>query len=199
MSIVKERSVVKLDSAYESNMHLYAPLGCGFQTGAGTVLNVLKPGPETSIAIFGMGCVGIAALLAAKYMGAGQIIAVDIVQSKLDLARELGATHCINSRETPGLLEALKQATGGEGVNLAVDCTGVIPVINTAIDALAPCGTAALVGMPPPEAKLSFDAGQFVKDNKRLVGVIEGDANPQKVDPVAGPLFLRAVLGTDSV
>lgn len=181
MSIVKERSVVKLAKTYESNMHLYAPLGCGFQTGAGTVLNVLKPGPETSIAIFGLGCVGIAALLAAKYMGAGQIIAVDVVQSKLAMATELGATHCINSKETSDLAEALKKATGGDGMDLAIDCTGVIPVIDTMIEALAPCGTVALVGMPPPDAKLSFDAASFVRANKRLLGVIEGDSDPQKV------------------
>lgn len=181
MSIVKERSVVKCE--YPQDMSLYAPLGCGFQTGAGTILNVLKPGVESSVAIFGMGTVGIAALMATKYLGVKNIIVVDVLDEKLDFAKELGATILINSMKEKDIVAKLLEVTGGEGVNFAVDCTGVAKVVNNMIESLRHCGTAAMVGILPAGSKLDFDALKFLLGNKRLVGAVEGSAYPRDFIP----------------
>lgn len=85
MSVVNEKCVVKCP--YPDSLDIYAPIGDGFQTGTGTVLNVLKPGKEDSVVIFGLGSVGLTCLMAAKYMGAGRIIAVDIMAEKLEMGK----------------------------------------------------------------------------------------------------------------
>ena len=183
ISVVNEKCVVKCP--FPQHMHIYAPLGCGFQTGAGTVLtvlNVLKPTPEDSIVIFGLGSVGIAALMGAKYLKVGKIIAVDIVEEKLDLAKELGATHAVNSRETPNVAQTIKEITR-RGANFAVDCTGVVKVIEDMVEALGPEGTAALVGVPPAGVKIGIDPLTFLLDNKKFIGVIEGGSNPPDFIP----------------
>jgi len=177
MSVVNEECVVKCP--YPDQLAIYSPLGCGFQTGAGTVMNVLKPEQDSSIAIFGMGSVGLTALMAAKYMGIRQIIAVDIVDKKLELAKELGATHLVNSR-TSNAVKEIKKLTG-EGANYTIDCTGVLKVIEQIIEALAPCGTAATVGVPPANSKIQIDPLDFLLANKKYVGVIEGDSVPADV------------------
>jgi len=102
---------------------MFAACGCGFQTGAGTVLNVLKPQQDDSIVVFGLGGVGLTALMAAKYLGLHQIIAVDITPGRLQLAKELGATHVLNSKNVEDTVAALREISGG-GVDFAVDCVG---------------------------------------------------------------------------
>lgn len=182
MSVVNEKCVVKCP--HPEDMAIYCPIGCGFQTGAGTVLNVLKPSAEDSIVVFGVGCVGLAALMAAKAVGAGQIIAVDIVEEKLALAKELGATHTINSLSVPSVVETIHQISqGGRGANFAIDCTGVLRVIEDMIDAIGPEGTAVVVGVPPAGVKISLDPLTFLLQNKKFIGVIEGDSNPAEFIP----------------
>ncbi|KAJ4377162.1 hypothetical protein N0V86_006603 [Didymella sp. IMI 355093] len=182
MSVVNEKCVVKCD--YPDQMGIYAPIGCGFQTGAGTVLNVLKPGPDDTLVVFGLGSVGLTALMAAKHMGVGQIIAVDIVPEKLQMVKELGATDTIVSNEQSNVVEAIKKTSkSGAGATFAIDCTGVLRVIEDMVACLAPQGTAAVVGVPPPDAKISIDPLMFLLDNKKLIGVIEGDSNPENFIP----------------
>ncbi|KAJ4321618.1 hypothetical protein N0V94_002817 [Neodidymelliopsis sp. IMI 364377] len=181
-SIVNEKCVVRC--AYPEQMGIYAPIGCGFQTGAGTVLNVLKPGRGDTLVVFGLGSVGLTALMAAKYMNVKQIIAVDIVKEKLQMAMELGATDTINSKEEHDVVEAIKKSSkSGAGATFAIDCTGVLGVIEDMVACLAPQGTAAVVGVPPPNAKISIDPLMFLLDNKKLIGVIEGDSNPEDFIP----------------
>ncbi|KAK7190637.1 Aryl-alcohol dehydrogenase 2 [Paraphaeosphaeria sporulosa] len=188
MSVVNEMCVVKCD--HPDKMDIYAPIGCGFQTGAGTVLNVLKPGKDDSIVVFGLGSVGLTTLMAAKYLDVGIIIAVDIVQEKLDMGKDLGATHTVNSRELTDVVEAIKEITKG-GAAYAIDCTGIISVIEVMIECLAPLGTAAIVGVPPSGKKISLDPLSFLLENKRLIGVIEGDSDPQKFIPTLVELHSR--------
>lgn len=180
MSVVNEKCVVRCE--YPENMAIYALIGCGFQTGAGTVLNVLKPEKDDSIVVFGLGSVGLSALMAAKYMGVGQIIAVDIVDEKLQMAKELGATDSINSREIPDVVKGIKELTNG-GATFTMDCTGRLGVIEDMVECLAPQGTAALVGVPPADAKIKLDPLWFLLNNKKLIGVIEGDSNPVELIP----------------
>ena len=178
LSVVKENCIVKCP--YPESMAFFAPLGCGFQTGAGTVLNVFRPAQDQSVVIFGLGSVGLTAVMAAAYLKVKHVIAVDLVPSKLSLAQEMGATHIINSREIPDAVAEIKRITGG-GANFAVDCTGVVKVIESAIECLCPCGTAAVVGVPPASAKLTLDPLMFLLENKRVMGVIEGDSVPSEV------------------
>lgn len=94
-------------------VHLLGPLGCGLLTGAGTVINVLRPQPGQSIGFWGLGTVGLAGVMAAKAAGCETIVAVDLVDERLELARELGATHTINSSTTDNVSREIRNATGG--------------------------------------------------------------------------------------
>jgi len=125
MSVVNDTSVIKYPYDDVDKAAIFAACGCGFQTGAGTVLNVLRPDTDDSIVIFGMGSVGLTALMAAKYLGVRQIVAVDILDEKLTLAIELGATHVINTKTTQDFVKEIKQMTNG-GADFCVDCAGKI-------------------------------------------------------------------------
>ncbi|KAJ4328804.1 hypothetical protein N0V84_000814 [Fusarium piperis] len=182
VSVVAERSVVKCP--YPESLPYYAPLGCGFQTGAGTVLNALKPDKTQTVVIFGMGSVGIAALMAAAYLQVKLLVAVDVVDEKLANAKEFGATHVVNSRTCgEGGIEAkIRDITDG-GADFAIDCTGLIPVIESLFGCLAPGGTATSVGVPPPNSVVRIEPQTFLLENKRYVGVVEGGSHPQKFVP----------------
>jgi Zn-dependent alcohol dehydrogenase len=187
-SAVRENCVVRCPYP-DADMALYAPMGCGYQTGAGTILNVLKPKPDQTVAVFGAGSVGFAAIMAAASIPARQIIAIDIVEQKLVLAKELGATHTIDSSKLVqgghgdggGVVEAIQSVTGGQGVDFAVDTTGVAAVIEKMLDCLSFGGTAASVGAPPREANITVNAGAFFAGMKKWVAVSEGDSHPPEV------------------
>jgi aryl-alcohol dehydrogenase len=150
-AVVSARCVVPVDA--DVPFELLAPLSCGVQTGAGAVLNALRPEPGQSIAIFGAGAVGLSALMAAKIAGCHPIIAVDKVASRLDLARELGATHMINATvQDP--VAAIHAIAGG--VDGSIEASGHGPVMEQAVAALAHNGTAVLL-TSGPELKLSVD------------------------------------------
>jgi aryl-alcohol dehydrogenase len=174
--------------AYESNvvvvgdeidLAVAAPLGCGVQTGAGTVLNVLAPPPESSLVVFGAGGVGLSAVMAAFASGVGTIVAVDPVGSRRQLAAELGATATID----PGAGDVVDviRALTGIGVTHAIDTTAKGAVINQAIEALAPLGTLALVGLRP--ADFAMNVQSVMSGGKTIRGVIEGDAAPREFIP----------------
>ncbi|KZL68450.1 aryl-alcohol dehydrogenase [Colletotrichum incanum] len=166
MSVVNERSVVRCPRSAIDHIGVYAPLGCGLQTGAGTVLNVIKPGREDSIVIFGL----------------GSIVAIYIIPERLGLAKELGATHTINSKDSFNVVQDIKDVTRG-GPTFAVDCTGILKVIEDMIACVGPLGTAVQVGVPPPGAEIKLDPQAFILGNKRYIGVIEGDSNPSDFIP----------------
>ncbi len=150
MSIVREECVIPCDLPEES-LALLAPLGCGYQTGAGTVLNVLRPAKWEKFAILGIGAVGVAAMLGAKAEGVETLIAVDMLQSKLDVATSFGASHTINTTEEQDLTAALQAI----GVDKIIDTTGVSALIEQGIKALNHAGTFALVGLPRSDAPYS--------------------------------------------
>jgi Zn-dependent alcohol dehydrogenase len=178
-SVVKERCVVKCE--YPEQMHWYAAMGCGFQTGAGTVLNVLKPKKSDSVVIFGLGGVGLTALMAARVLGVEQLVAIDLIKEKLDLAKQLGATDVVSGKESDVVARVKEICSKNGGATFAIDCTGVLKVIEQCIESLAPCGTAVTVGVPPPDSKISIDPLMFLLGNKRYIGVIEGDSVPKEV------------------
>lgn len=176
-AIVNERNAVKIDKNVD--LSLMGPLGCGIQTGAGTVLNRLQPPFATDIAIYGCGAVGLSALMAAKIQNCRRIIAVDVHDNRLELAKSLGATHVFNGKNTD-VVKEIKDLTGG-GTQFAVETTGVPAVVRQSLQALCPLGTCAIVGVTP-EVKLDVHK-DLMAEGKSMIGVIEGDSVPKVFIP----------------
>jgi aryl-alcohol dehydrogenase len=175
-SIVTARNVVKVDSSLP--LELLGPLGCGIQTGAGSVFVALGVAAGTSIVVFGAGGVGLSAVMAANVAGAATIVAVDLNPARLELARELGATHTFDGQRQD-LLERLVQVTGG-GAQYVLDTTGVPAVIQNAIHALRPTGICGLVGVQQGDLVLEPTA---LAVGRNVMGILEGDAVPQVLIP----------------
>ncbi len=175
--VAHERNVVKVDE--DVDLSLLGPLGCGIQTGAGTVLNRLRPAFGTSIAIYGCGAVGLSAIMAAQIANCLQIFAVDVHDSRLQLAKELGATHSLNGKHVD-VVKEIKAAANG-GTHYAVESTGVPPVVRQCLNALRPLGTAAIVGVTP-EMKIDVH-NDLMAEGKSMIGVIEGDSVPRVFIP----------------
>ncbi|GAB6928900.1 NAD(P)-dependent alcohol dehydrogenase [Paenibacillus sp. JCM 10914] len=174
-TIVYERNLTKVDKSVD--LRLVGPLGCGFLTGSGTVLNGLKPSPGSTIAIFGTGAVGLAAMMAAKISGCSQIIGVDIHDNRLEVAKQLGATHTINSKDVDVLSE-IKRLTNDKGVNYSIDTTGVPSVARTSIEILAVGGVAAPIASSKHGVEVNFNADLNML-NRTIKGVLMGNAVPQ--------------------
>jgi aryl-alcohol dehydrogenase len=172
-SICHERNAIKVPKDVE--LEKLGPLGCGIQTGAGTVMNALAIEAGSSIAVFGAGTVGLAGVMGAVLQGATTIIAVDMVDARLELAKELGATHVLNPGKVD-VSEEIKKITG-YGLNYAFDTTGSPKVIRQAVEALALKGTCAVVGASGPDAEIVVNETHFMSGGRRLMGVVEGEAN----------------------
>ncbi|GEO65654.1 NAD(P)-dependent alcohol dehydrogenase [Levilactobacillus spicheri] len=176
-TVVDQHGVVKVPK--DLDLKMLAPLGCGVQTGAGTVLNYLKPQFGESLVVFGTGTVGLAAMMAAKIAGVDHIVAVDIFDNRLALAHELGATETINSKTTD--LATALQAILPAGADYTIDTTGVAPVVKSAVHALKPGGQCVAVGIG---GDITFNLmDDLLAEAKSLAGVVEGDAIPQLFIP----------------
>lgn len=174
-AIGTERSVVKVPR--EAPLEMLGPIGCGIITGAGAVMNSMRVEAGASIAVFGTGSVGLAAIMAARLIGAATIVAVDLVDRRLELARELGATHTINSavEQAP---EAIMALTGGRGLDYTLDTTASMVVLRQAMDVLAMRGTCGFVGGAPKGAAVTIDVEHIMTGGRTIRGIILGDANP---------------------
>jgi len=176
-AIVPERTATKVDK--DLPLEQLGPLGCGVITGAGSVIEALKVGFGDSIAIFGTGGVGLSAVMAARLVGASRIVAVDTNPARLELARELGATHAINGLDPD--VAAQVRATTGRGVRCTLNTTTVPQVHTAALDSLAMNGTAAFVAAPRGEwAPAMFP---MLAGGRQLRGILGGDAAPRLFIP----------------
>ncbi|MDX8045314.1 NAD(P)-dependent alcohol dehydrogenase [Gracilibacillus sp. S3-1-1] len=176
-AVTNERNLVKVDK--DVDLSLLGPLGCGIQTGSGTVLNHLKPEFGTSIVVYGAGAVGLSAIMAAKITSCKHIIAVDLHDSRLELAKELGATHVINGKNGD-VVEQIKEITNG-GSHYGVESTGVPAVVHQGLQSLRPLGKLAIVGATP---EVNIDVHEeIMAEGKTMVGVVEGDSIPQVFIP----------------
>jgi len=173
---VVEESLIKIEP--DVPLDLVAPLGCGLQTGAGTVLNELKPQLGSTLVVLGTGAVGCGAIMAGGVAGCAQVIAVDIHDSRLELAKELGATGTINTR-TEKLAEAVMALTDGRGADYIVDTTARPQLLEQAVDALALRGTLAIVGAAAPGTTANFEVGASLVKGWTLKMVIQGSSVPQ--------------------
>ncbi|MGX1810758.1 NAD(P)-dependent alcohol dehydrogenase [Nocardia sp. NPDC055321] len=176
-ALVSRRSVVVVGD--DVDLVASSPFGCGVQTGAGAVANVMRPAAHESIVIFGVGGVGMSALLAARALGVENVVAVDLSAERLTLAKELGAAATIDGA-AEDVVAQIQAATGG-GANFALDTTAANPVIAKALLALAPRGTLVLVGLG--EATMDFEIGHLIGNGKAVRGCIEGSCDPQEFIP----------------
>lgn len=185
-AVVAERAIVKVRK--DVPLEYVAPMGCAVQTGAGAVLNSLALRPNQSIAIFGTGSVGLCALMAANLAGAGIIVAVDRVESRLDLARSLGATHTINPTTTDVETE-LMAITGGRGLDFTFDTTANMQVLRTGMAVLAKNGVCGFVGGAPKGMEVTVDVEHMMTGGRSLRGIILGDCDPDLFIPQMVDLF----------
>lgn len=170
-ALVTERNLVKVPR--DLPLELLAPLGCGFQTGAGTIMNSLKVKEGASLAVFGTGAVGLAAVMAARLAGANPIIGVDLHPWRLQLALELGATHAIDSRREE-VVSRIQEITGS-GVDYVLEITGASKLYQAATEVLNPQGTVALIANPGGSGSLP--------GGRKILGIIQGDSVPQDFIP----------------
>jgi aryl-alcohol dehydrogenase len=194
LAVADARCVVKVPD--DTDLRIAGPLACGVQTGAGTILDVLRVRPGSSVAVFGAGSVGLCAVMAARLCGATTIIAVNRRESRLRLAEELGATHLVSPRGTDPL-EAIRDATGGRGVEFAFETTGDTDVFTTAVRALDSLGTCAYVGTAPPGAPGQFPLLEAMTKGLTIRGVLQGDSTPSSSIPRLLDLHRRGLLPFD--
>ena len=159
---------------------MLAPLGCGLQTGAGAVLNTLRPKPGASIAIAGTGAVGMAAIMAAVIVQCGVIIAIDMNDERLALARELGATHAFNPRD--GDIVARVRETVAGGVQYSIETTANPAVFRAVVDMLQVRGVCGLIGGARLGTEASFEMTHILF-GRTIRGILQGDSVPKQFIP----------------
>jgi len=184
-ALCHEANVVKVPS--DVPLELLGPLACGVQTGAGAVLNALRVSPGKSFAVFGAGSVGLSALMAAVVVGTTTIIAVDTKPSRLSVAKALGATHTIDPTKVNPVEEIMRIT--GSGLNFALDTTGSPAVIRSAVESLGPRGACGILGASGPDAEIVLNETHFMSGGRRLIGIVEGESNPDTFIPMLIDLY----------
>jgi aryl-alcohol dehydrogenase len=160
----------------DAPLKILGPLACGISTGAGAVMNTLRPGPGASLVVYGAGAVGLAAVMAARLSPATRIIAVDRHPERLKLAAELGATDTVNAAEADPVAE-VHRLCGGPA-DFSLECTGVISVVRQAVDSVGMLGTCVLIGGAPAGAQFSVDHLSTLW-GKRIIGVLGGSGRSE--------------------
>jgi len=171
-------------------------LGCGVMAGLGAALNTGGVGRGDSVAVFGCGGVGDAAIAGAALAGATTIVGVDIDDRKLGWARDFGATHTVNSREQDPV-EAIRELTGGHGVDVAIDAVGLPEVFTQAFYARDHAGTVVLVGVPRPDMTLSMPFLDLFSRGGAVKSSWYGDCLPERDFPQMITLFQQGRLPLD--
>jgi aryl-alcohol dehydrogenase len=184
-ALASERNVVVIPK--DVSLELMGPLGCGIQTGAGSVLNALKVHAGSSFVAFGAGAVGLSAIMAASVAGATTIIAVDVNPVRLTLAQELGATHTINSREEDPVAR-VREITG-KGADFTLEASGRPEVLRQAIDCLGIFGTCGIVGATKEGTEVAFNVNDVMIPGRRIIGIVQGDVVAKTFIPVLINLF----------
>lgn len=194
LSVANARSVVKVPD--DVDLRVAGPLACGVQTGAGAILDVLRVRPGSSVAVFGTGSVGLCAVMAARLCGATTIVAVNRRASRLELAAEFGATHLVAPQQVDSV-EAIRDATGGRGVEFALETTGVPDVLTQAVRSLDSLGTCAYVGTAPPGVTGGIIMLESMMKGLTVRGVLQGDSTPSRMIPRLLLLNRRGLLPFD--
>lgn len=172
-TLATERNTIRVPK--DVPLDIVAAFPCGVNTGAGAVLNVLKPHPGDSYVAFGTGTVGFAGLLAAKLSGCDPIIAVDLFDDRLALARSLGATHTVNAKH-PQLVDEVRRLAGKRGANFALEAAGFPAALRAAVEVLAPRGTACLVGSARAGVEVSIEM-RTLQQGRVVRGCVQGESD----------------------
>lgn len=194
-AVVSRRSIVKIDP--DVPLHIAALMGCAVLTGTGAVFNTGAVPPGSKVAVVGLGGVGLAAVLGAEAAGAETIIAVDMLDDKLELARTLGATHAFNAAD-PDLTEKVKEATKG-GVDAALEFAGSAKALAAAYRITRRGGTTITGGLPNPQAMLELPAVSLVAEERILRGSYLGSGVPSRDIPRFLGLYRRGKLPVDKL
>lgn len=189
-----ERNTVKVRK--DAPLELLGPLGCGIQTGAGSVLNALNPPAGTAIAIFGAGAVGLSAVMAAVVAGCTTIVSIDVKENRLELAKELGATHTINAAKCNPVEEIKKISPNG--LPYVLETSGLSSVLEQAILSSCIGGEIGIVGAPPMGTTLPVDIN-FLLFNRKLRGIIEGQATSDIFIPRLLDLYMNGKFPFDKL
>jgi len=179
-TVVDESSVVNVSALVnsEDELKLFAPLGCGLQTGAGSIIKRCNATSSDTVVVTGLGAVGLGAIMAAKIAGCKQIIGIDRVMSRLELAKELGATGIIDTSAAGiDVVAEVKRLTDG-GPSIAVDATGILPLIKQAYSFTGRNGTLIVVGACSPDVVLEVPLAELMMTGKSVTSTVEGDATP---------------------
>jgi alcohol dehydrogenase len=169
-----------------------AAFGCAVITGVGAVVNTAGVHLGDSVAVVGLGGVGLSALLGARAAGAAQIVAIDVSEDKLRLARELGATHTFNARD-PKCIEAVRAATSG-GVKYAFEMSGVLPAVTTAYSILRRGGLVVVASLPDPKETFPLPISLMVADERGVRGSYMGSCVPNRDIPFYIDLYRQGRL-----
>jgi aryl-alcohol dehydrogenase len=179
-AVCPAQNLVKVDD--DISLEIAGPFGCGFQTGAGSVLNSLSVPRGASVMVLGAGAVGLSAVMAAAHIAsAATVIAVDLHDTRLNLAMSVGASHKINGGAEH--LEELVKAICPAGVDYIIDTTAYVPLAQRCVNLLASQGTMALVAAYPLDVKFNFDVSMFMATGRKIQGVMEGDSDIKEFIP----------------
>lgn len=195
-AIISENRLVKINK--ETPLKEAALLGCAIPTGAGIVMNTIGSVRGLSVAIFGMGGIGLSALIMCKHMGASAIIAVDVTDEKLKQAIQLGATHGINALKEDAL-SRLSDITKKRGADYAIECAGRKESMETAFSSVRDKGGLCVIaGNLPHEQRIMLNPFDFIK-GKRIIGTWGGETKPDKDIPVYADMFNSGKLDLKSL
>ena len=189
-------SVVKIDAGVP--LDCAAIVSCGVMTGVGAAFNTAKVEPGSICIVFGAGGVGLSAIQGCGLAGAAQIVAVDIADNKLELARQFGATHVLNSKSVENPLKALREITGG-GADYCFECVGYGEIVALAYGALRKGGTAVVVGVAPVKDMTTLRTLGIYADGKTLTGSRYGSARPKEDFPRLLSLYKSKRLKLDEL
>ncbi|QBE48428.1 Zn-dependent alcohol dehydrogenase [Leucobacter triazinivorans] len=196
--LVHENNLVKVND--EIPFDRACLLGCGVITGAGAAINTAQVRVGDTVAVIGAGGVGLNVVQGARIAGASRIIAIDLQDEKLELARRFGATHTINSGSVDDVVAAVAEIAGTAGVDHSFEVIGLVPTVRLALDVLRPGGTAYAIGLQKPGAQLALDgAPDLFPLQKSLKGVFMGSTNPKRDIPVYADLYLQGRLNLDDL
>lgn len=192
-TVAAQESLVKIEE--DIPLSKAALFGCAVMTGVGAVVNTAMVEPGTSVIVFGMGGVGLSAVMGAKLVGAWPIVAVDILEEKLKLAKQAGATHTL-AAGNENLIQVLKDLTGG-GAHYTFEAVGSESVLMQAYDSTRRGGQTIIIGLPHPSKKLSMSQGSLVGEERVIKGSYLGSAVPRRDVPRFISLYREGLLPVD--
>ncbi len=194
-AVAARESCVRIDSGLP--LDIAALFGCAVLTGVGAVVNTAKVAPGASVAVVGLGGVGLSAVLGARLAGARQIVAVDLADEKLAFARALGATHTVNAAAKDAV-QTIREISRG-GVEFAFDMAGAVPALELAYAATARGGTTVTAGLPHPDKRMALSPVTLVAEERTLKGSYIGSAAPLRDVPRLIGLFQAGKLPVDAL